>query len=93
MDDSSKLFRSNACCLDNMGDSKTMKKEKHEYTSVAFIQKVSKKIHDIRGDLIKETQKEWTLSKVLNLMILYSIQHGVTKESLKKMESQYEDGS
>jgi len=76
-----------------MGDRKTMKKQKHEYTSVAFIQKVNKKIHDIRGDLIKETEREWTLSKVLNLMVLYAIQHGVTKESLKKMESQYEDGS
>lgn len=88
MDDRSSLFWVIVSCMVDMGDLKTMKNK--IYTSIGFHKKASKHVYEIRGALLKETEKDWTLSKVVNLMLLYAVEHGVTKDSLKKMEKQYE---
>jgi hypothetical protein len=65
---------------------------KRPQTTLLLNDHVKKQIHKLQSTMIEKTQKTWSFAKIMNMMMLYSIEKGIKVEDLIRLESKYKDG-
>lgn len=63
-----------------------MKEKTFERRTFCLDNKLRDKVMNIEANLIKETKKHWSNSKVINCLIRYALDKGADTDAIAKME-------
>lgn len=63
-----------------------MKEKTFERKTFCLDNKLSDKVMNIQGNLIKDTKHHWSNSKVINCLIKYALEKGADTENIAKMD-------
>lgn len=70
----------------NFGERMQMKEKTFERRTFCLDIKLKDKVMNIEANLIKETKKHWSNSKVINYLIRYALDKGADTDAIAKMD-------